>query len=335
MKIALLGLTQAGKKTLFTLLTGREIPAGLKPGEALEGIAPIQDSRVDRLAEIFTPERTVYAENNYMLCPDVVEGAGSNDWMSSASGSDLVCMVLDSFSAPADPERDRETIEAELFLADMQLIEKRLGRIEKEKRAGMTQSQALEEDVLKRCMESLDSGTAVRDMGLSVREFGAIKSLQLLTAIPVLSVYNVSEEALGDEGDQDGLRVSCSIEKDIMEIEEPGERDEFLASLGISSSGLARVNSAAYEALGLMSFYTVGKDECRAWTIRKGATAPEAAGKIHTDIQRGFIRVEVIKYDDLVSAGSEQKAKEQGKVRTLGKDYILEDGDVCHFLFNV
>jgi GTP-binding protein YchF len=341
MKIALLGLPQAGKKTLFTLLTGREVQEGRKPGDVLEGVAPVQDARVDSLAEMFQPETKVYAENNYALCPDVVEGTGNAEWMDAVRKSDLICLVLRAFEGDevyhpkgsVDPERDCDLLESELLLADMQVIEKRLQKIEKEKKSGLSTEQALEEATLMKCMEALESDKKICDLELAEHEQIAIKSLPLLTGIPVLCVYNVSEDDLSTADDK--LKVSCSIEKEIMDIEDIAEREEFMGSLGIESSGLVRVNAAAYAALGLMSFYTVGKDECRAWTIIKGASAPEAAGKIHTDIQRGFIRVEVIKYDDLIEAGSEQKAKEQGKLQTNGKDYILQDGDICHYLFNV
>lgn len=343
MKIALLGLPQSGKKTLFTLLTGRAVPEGRKPGDVLEGISQIQDDRVDRLAEIFKPEKKVYAENNYMLCPGVIEGTGNAEWMNVARRADLICMVIRAFtdddvyhpSGSVNPERDRELLEAELLLADMQIIEKRLLKIEKEKRAGQTSDQVLEEHVLKKCMEALEMSKKVSSVELQPHEYAKIRSLELLTAIPVMNIYNVSEDSLQAESESGRVQVSCSIEKEIMDIEDAAERDEFMSSLGIETSGLVRVNAAAYDALGLMSFYTVGKDECRAWTIRKGSSAPEAAGKIHTDIQRGFIRVEVIKYDDLIAAGSEHKAKEQGKLQTNGKDYILKDGDICHYLFNV
>jgi len=172
---------------------------------------------------------------------------------------------------------------------------------------------------------------------LSVEELSAICSLNLVTLMPVLWIYNVDEDRVaGSRGEGgDVFLISALIEKEIMGIEDPVERDEYLKALNLDSSGLDRLNSAAYDALGLMSFYTMGKDEVRAWTIRKGTPAPAAGGKIHSDIERGFIRVEVIKYDDLVAAGSEAAAKSQGKAHLKGKDYVMEDGDICHFRFNV
>lgn len=343
MKIAILGLAQSGKRTLFKLLTGRSVSDARKPSDSVEGVAHIRDIRVDKLANIFKPEKKVYAENHYVLSPDLAEGSGNMDWLASARKCDLICLLIRSFEndqvyhpmSSINPERDRDFLLGELILADMQIIEKRLERIQKEKRAGQTPQQVLEEHTLRQCMNTLEENKPVKDTVLQPHEYESIKSLELVTAIPVISIYNVSEDNMNNTVTADAIHVSCRIEQEIMDIESVDERREFMESLGLTSSGLDRVNSAAYDALGLMSFYTVGKDECRAWTIRKGSTAPVAGGKIHTDIERGFIRVEVIKYDDLLAAGSEQKAKEQGKTHLNGKDYIIMDGDICHFLFNV
>lgn len=342
MKIALLGYPQAGKRTLFTLLTTRKVPEGRKPGEAVEGVAFIRDPRVDRLNEICKPERKVYAENHFVLCPDIIEDP-TRAWLEAARKCDLLCFVVRSFSSgdvyhPAgsvDAARDLANIGSELVFADMELVEKRLTRLGKEKRAGQTPEQANEEKALAKCMAALEGGKRLIDAGLEERDIASIRSLGLVTLIPQLAAYNVDESDLGKDFGAASLAVSVRIETEIMAIESPGERTEYLKSIGLESSGVDRMNAAAYSALGLMSFYTVGKDEVRAWTIRKGAHAPTAAGKIHTDIERGFIRVEVIKYDDLVAAGSEQAVKTQGKMQLKGKDYVIEDGDICHFLFNV
>jgi ribosome-binding ATPase len=217
----------------------------------------------------------------------------------------------------------------------MELVEKRLERIAKEKRSGQTPQQVSEERTLRKCMQTMESGQRLDVAGLGPEDRAAIPHLDLLTLLPVLTAYNVDEDAVAKSFGPGTLTVSAKIEQEITAIENPEERREYLTAMGLQSSGLDRMNAATYDALGLMSFYTVGKDEVRAWTIRKGATAPEAGGKIHTDIARGFIRVEVIKYDDLVAAGSEQAARSQGKVQTKGRDYVMQDGDICHFLFNV
>lgn len=341
MKTALLGYAQSGKRTLFSLLTGREVADSAKAGESIEGHADVCDVRVDRIADICRPEKIKYAENLFVLCPDVCSGAEARGWLDAARKCDLTCMLIrayqdDSVYHPAgsvDEDRDRRELDVELILADLDVVEKRLVRMEKEKRAGQTAAQALEEKVLERCRVTLESEGKLLGLNLEEHEYVAISSLGLLTMKPVLWVYNVGEEDIVEGGVD--ARVSCKIEREIMGIEDPAERNEYLATLGVGTSGVDRVNSAAYEALGLMSFYTMGKDEVRAWTIRKGSTAPAAAGKVHSDMERGFIRAEVTKYDDLIAAGSEAAVKEQGRMLLKGKNYIIEDGDICSFLFNV
>ncbi len=346
MKIALIGLPQAGKRTLFSLLTGRSVPEARKPGECVEGVASIRDSRVDRLAEICQPERKVYAENHFVLCPDAETGADSRGWLDAARRCDLLCLVVRSFESelvyhPAgsvDADRDIENLKSELLFADMEMVEKRLDRIAKEARAGLSSDQKLEQSTLAKCMEALENGKPLSELHLEPHEQASICSLGMLTQIPLLVTYNAAEDALTGESESSDactLTVSCLIEQEIAAIDDEEERKEFMESMGLSDSGLDRMNAAAYDALGLMSFYTIGKDECRAWTIRKGSPAPVAGGKIHSDIERGFIRVEVIRFDDFVAAGTEHAAKEQGKMQTKGKEYIIADGDICHFLFNV
>lgn len=343
MKIALLGLTNTGKKTLFKLLTRRDVPASMKPGEILEGVGPIRDKRVDTLAELFKPDKTSYAENHFVLCPDITEGSQTREWMDPARRCDLLCILIRAFESesvyhPAgivDPERDRANIETELLLADLQLVETRLQRLAKEKKAGQSQAQKLEEDILKRFQAALDEEKLLSTVSLEPHEESVIRSLDLITRIPILYAYNIAEDDIGKDFDASIFVISCEIEKEIDTIEDPGEQQEFLEAMGLTAPGLERINAALYDALGLMSFYTVGEDECRAWTIKKGATAPAAGGKIHSDIERGFIRVEVIKYDDLIELGSEQAVKAKGKLQLQGRDYIIEDGDICHFLFNV
>lgn len=347
MKVALLGLPQAGKKTFFSLLTGRKsaTPIALKEGESLEGIAPIYDPRVAALADLFKPERFKFAENIIALCPDIAEGAGKRPWLEASRRCDLLCMVIREFSSAdvyhpkgsVDAGRDRAFLESECILADLELLENRLTRMAKEKRAGQTAQQVQEEHTLTKIKETLEREMKWTPFNLAPHEMDAIRSLNLLTLKPLLWAYNVDENALADSaGAAPGVfKVSCRIESEIMALDSLEERQAYLKDLGVAASGLERLNQAAYDALGLMSFYTVGKDEVRAWTIRKGTLAPAAAGKVHSDIERGFIRVEVIKYDDLMAAGSEAAAKAQGKAQVKGRDYIIEDGDVCHFRFNV
>jgi len=343
MKVGLLGFQQSGKKTFFSLLTGRkktghpgsaEARIALKEGEALEGIAPIRDPRVDVLANMFKPERVKYAENIIVLCPDIdPKSAGAaRTWLESARHCDLLCLLVRAFSSPevyhplgeVNPERDRNALESEIVFADLEIIEKRLERIGKEKKAGQSPQQVQEEKTLLKIKETIEKEMRLFPMVLNKQELDAVKSLALLMLKPVIWAYNVDEENLGRHADQkDGavFNISCRIEEEIFELENPADRALYLKELGVSSSGLDRLNQTAYDALGLMSFYTVGEDEVRAWTIR--------------NIQRGFIRVEIIKYNDLTAAGSEAAAKSQGKMQLKGRDYVLEDGDICHFRFNV
>lgn len=343
MKIAILGLAQTGKKTLFSLLTGRPVPASRKPGEAIEGTAPIHDHRVEALSALYQPKKTTYAENQFVLCPDITASSTSRQWMDPARRCDLLCLLIRAFDSPevfhpagsVDPARDRALIEAELLLADMQLVETRLQRLAKEKKGGQTQAQLLEEDILQRFNAALDQEKFLSSVPLEPHEEQVIKSLDLVTRTPLLYAYNVSEADIGKDFGSAVFTISCEIEREIAAIEDATERAEFMEAMGITRPSLDRINAALYDALGLMSFYTAGEDECRAWTIRKGSRAPVAGGKIHSDIERGFIRVEVMKYDDLMAAGSEQAVKQAGKMQLHGRDYVIEDGDICHFLFNV
>jgi GTP-binding protein YchF len=263
--------------------------------------------------------------------------------MDPARRCDLLCLLIRAFDSPevfhpsgsVDPARDRAMIEAELLLADMQLVETRLQRLAKEKKGGQSAAQALEEEVLLRFNAALEEEKFLSSVTLNADEEQTIKSLGLVTRTPLLYAYNVAEDEIGKDFGPGVFTISCEIESEIAAIDDAAERQAFMEDLGITQSSLDRINAALYDALGLMSFYTAGEDECRAWTIRKGSRAPVAGGKIHSDIERGFIRVEVMKYEDLMAAGSEQKVKQAGKMQVNGKDYVIADGDICHFLFNV
>ena len=341
MKVAILGYPQSGKRTLFTLLTGRNVPPGRKETESVEGVAPVRDPRVDAIAKLVEPEKIKYAEAIFVLCTDVAEGNTARPWMEAARMCDLLCMVVRAFKAEevyhpkgsVDADRDRANLEVELLLADLELTEKRLERIGKEKRAGQTAAQILEEKTLTRCQQAIEAGSKLGELSLSPQEVSVVKSLNLFSLKPDLWTYNVDEGDVREEG-TNPFTVACKIEQEIMSIEDAEERKQYLATLGLSSSSLDRMNRAAYDAMGLMSFYTMGKDEVRAWTIRKGTAAPAAAGKIHSDMERGFIRAEVIKYDDLMALGSESAVKAHGKALLKGKDYIIEDGDICEIRHN-
>jgi GTP-binding protein YchF len=346
MKVALLGFPQAGKKTMFALLTGRVLQHPPKENEVVEGVAAVRDPRVDAIARILRRERIKYAELRLFLCPDVHLGVGQHSWLEAARRCDLLCLVVRQFRSAevyhpegsVDPERDRRSLEAELLLADLDLVEKRIERIGKDKKHGsISNIQALEEQALLKCKQALENSLPLRSATLAQHETAALKNLNLLTLAPVLWAYNVDEADLGQTMalKADEFRLSCRIEQEIMSIADDAERSEYLRSLGLEAPGIERLNQAAYDTMRLMSFYTMESDEVRAWTIRKGATAPEAAGKVHSDMERGFIRAEVIKYSDLVAAGSLEAVQKLGKANLKGKDYVIEDGDICRFRFNV
>ncbi len=346
MKIAILGLPQTGKRTLFSLLTGREAPEFRKAGEVIEGIAPVVDPRVDKLDEIEKPEKKVYANTEFLLCSDISPGSRDYSWLQEARNSELVCMVVREFSSEdvyhedgsVDAARDRENLKAELLLADLDLVEKRIERIEKDlKRVKPTQAQLTEQKTVIRCREVLEDSKLLNTMEFAADEFASIKSLNFITLKPILWCFNVDEDKIEQKSSEEknSFRVSALIEKEISSIDDDDEKKEYMQELGFSDSGINRLTATVYDLMGLMSFYTTGKDEVRAWTIPKGTLAAAAGGKIHSDIERGFIRVEIMKYDDLISLGSEQAVKAQGKALKKGKDYTIEDGDICHFLFNV
>jgi len=258
--------------------------------------------------------------------------------------SDLLCILIRDFSSEEvyhpsgsiNAERDRNNIETELLIADLSLIEKRFERIAKDrKRSKPTYVQLLEESTIRKFQTTLEDNLFLNSLELNVEEYASVSSLNFLTLKPILWCLNVDEDKLVKDDDDNVFRVSALIEKEIASISEPGERSAFLNDLDLSETGINRLNSIAYDMLGLMSFYTMGEDEARAWTIKKNTLAPVAGGKIHTDIERGFIRVEVIKFDDLLAAGSEKAVKALGKALLKGKEYIIEDGDICNFRFNV
>lgn len=359
-KVALLGLSQAGKRTLFSLLTGRNVPENRKESESIEGQASVRDPRVDAIAGIIKPKKIRYAQTNFVLCPDIMEGSDKRYWFEPARQCDLLCIVVRAFSSESvyhpsgsvDADRDRANLETEFLLADLELIETRLGRINKDKREGQTPAQALEEKTLLKCRDAIEAEKKLSLLELEPHELDSIKSLGFLSLMPVLWTYNVDEKDLRREDAvpscnlqseiknqkskiPDSLTISCLIEREIMDIKDADERKEYLKEMGLGHSGLERMIKAVHDALGLISFYTIARDEVSAWTVPEHTLAPAAAGKVHSDMERGFIRVEIIKYDDLIMKGSEAAVKEQGKVQLKGKDYAIEDGDICFFRFSV
>jgi len=353
--IGIVGLPNAGKSTLFNALTRNDVLAANYPFATIEpnvGVVGVPDPRLAVLAEIFASERIVPATVSFVDIAGIVRGASQGEGMGNAFLShireaDAICQVTRVFDDPdvthvdgaVNPGSDIETISTELILADLQTIERVLPRLEKEARINKEKVAALQ--AVKAAQEILDSGETVFGAGLDT---GPLRELFLLTAKPFLYVFNCDSDELADEvlktrmralvAPAEAIFLDAKIESELVEME-PEEARELLAEMDIEEPGLDHLARVGFDTLGLQTYLTAGPKESRAWTISKGATAPEAAGVIHTDFQKGFIKAEVVSFDDLVEAGSMQGAKARGKVRLEGKDYVMQDGDVVEFRFNV
>jgi hypothetical protein len=355
MKLGLVGFPQVGKRTLFRLLTGKEPFSEGKKGNG-QGLAKVRDARFDRLVEMYAPRQETPAHIEFSLLPDLDQQTSRNDrilW--GLEQVDVICHLVRTFHddtifhihGTVDPRRDILFFNEELQLKDLLFIEKRVERLKKEQnKKREVQKSATETDLLTRMKERLEAGLFLRNLSLTKPEEKLIAGYPLLTRKAVIVILNVGEEELGDQNptgrleedfrDQDfqWIAVSAKIEQELCQLD-AAERQTFLEELQLDQPALDRLTMLCYKTLGLISFFTVGPDEVRAWTNRQGALAPQAAGVIHSDIERGFIRAEVMKYQDLIKLGSEQKLKELGKYMQKGRDYVVEDGDIINFLFNV
>ncbi|MFX4272523.1 redox-regulated ATPase YchF [Propionibacteriaceae bacterium Y1685] len=353
--IGIVGLPNAGKSTLFNALTRNDVLAANYPFATIEpnvGVVGVPDSRLPVLAKIFGSERIIPATVSFVDIAGIVKGASQGEGMGNAFLShireaDAICQVTRVFEDPdvthvdggVNPASDMETISTELILADLQTLEKALPRLEKEARINKDKVPQLE--ALKEAQAVLESGKGVFAAGL---DRGPLRELFLLTAKPFLYVFNCDSDELADEALKQRMRdlvapaeaifLDAKIESELAEME-PDDAAEFLADLGVEEPGLDVLARVGYDTLGLQSYLTAGPKESRGWTIRKGWTAPQAAGVIHTDFEKGFIKAEIVSFDDLVAAGSMNAAKAAGKVRLEGKDYVMADGDVVEFRFNV
>ncbi len=366
LQLVIIGLPQSGKTTVFNALTQAEAETGMfSSGEEEPNLATVKvpDARLDVLTNMFNPKRTVPADVQYYDVAGVAKGI-SEQGMSGrllgflSQGAALVHVVR-AFEDPAvphpegsvDPLRDIETMNLELAFSDLGLIEKRLVRLEAgipKLRGPEREANEREADVLARLRESLEAGTPIREVELQPEDEKLLRGFGFLSAKPLLILLNLSDDMLGERAN--ALRASAEerfgspgvmidavagkIEAEIARLDDE-DAQMFLDDLGIQETGRARVIQRSYELLGLISFFTVGPDECRAWTINQGTPAVEAAGTIHSDIQRGFIRAEVVSYEDLVETGGLPEARKAGKLRLEGKTYIVQDGDIAHYLFNV
>ncbi len=346
MKAGLVGYAQSGKTTLFNALTG--LHKGGAPGRAQVNLGAIKvpDPRIDALSAIFKPKKTTYAEVRFVDVPGPAgKGSGLDaDALKAIAEVDAFCVVVRGFPAidgtPADPERELRDFDAELVLYDLALVEKRLDRLRKEQHKGTGEYHELE-----RLHDQLDQGLPLRAMRWSEAEEKELAHFAFLSRRPVLAVTNVGEdaaaaaptpavEAVARERGAEVLSLCAAVEAEIAELA-PSEQPEFLASLGLAEPARARFIRSAYHLLDLVSFFTVGEDEVRAWPIRRGDRAPRAAGRIHSDLERGFIRAEVVHYDDFIAAGSEARARHDGKLRLEGKEYVVKDGDILNIRFAV
>lgn len=352
LSIGIVGLPNVGKSTLFTALTNKGGLAANYPFATIEpnvGMVPVPDKRLARLAEIDHPAQIVPAMVEFVDIAGLVAGASQgeglgNQFLANIRECDAICEIVRYFSDPdvihvsgkVDAESDVETIKTELILADIATIEKAMPRIEKEAKRDKEKAKKL--DVMKRAFDALNDGHRVRTIGLTDEEAAELYDLHLLTMKPFLYVANVDEDQLNsDLGTIDGLtpvKISAKVESELIDLEED-EREEYLEELSIEESGLERLVRETYHLLGLQSYFTSGEKETRAWTIHIGDTAPKAAGVIHSDFERGFIKAETASYDDYVALNGEAGCRAAGKLRQEGKDYIVQDGDIITFKFNV
>ena len=358
MKVGIIGLASVGKSTLFQLLTGSPAPPPGGRPEARLGIARVPDRRLDRLAEMYQPKKKTPATVEYVDVPGVGKGQGSAlvD-LPALRNVDALVHVVRAFASDTvphpdgsvDPLRDVKMLELELILADLGAVDKRLERLEANIKKANRAEDVAEKKIFAKMKEALEAERPLREVAFDEEERRRLRNYQFLSEKPILLAVNLGENeikgsaavlqkaglvAFAERGGVAVCPMAATIEAEIAELP-PADAKAFMDDLGLEEPGLDRVIRTSYALLGLISFLTAGEDECRAWTIRKGTRAQQAAGAIHSDIERGFIRAEIVAYDDLVAAGSIAACRDKGTLRLEGKDYVVQDGDVINFRFNV
>ena len=360
----IVGLPNVGKSTLFNAITKQEILTANYPFATIDpnvGTVIVPDKRMEKLEQMYEPVRTIPTTFEFTDIAGLVKGASlgeglGNKFLSHIREVDAIVEVVRCFDdkniihvdGNVDPIRDIEIINLELILSDLEIIENRINKIAKKAQTSKNKEDIAEYNTLNKIKENLEKNIPTRKVELTKEESKIIAGFNLITAKPIIYVANVSETDLitgenkyvklvkeyAKNENSEVVMICAKIESELAELELE-EKEQFLKELGIEESGLARLIKSTYSLLGLATYFTVGSDEVKAWTFRKGMKAPACAGLIHTDFEKGFIRAEVMSYDDLIECGNELKVKEKGKMRLEGKEYVMQDGDICHFRFNV